>query len=580
MRHTTLVLAVFAVLVAGPLVSPLAVRAQDDRSTVEPAAQEVAPSPLPGVFGEVLDVRVINLEVVVTDKQGTQVLGLGADDFKLMVDGAEVPVDYFSEIRGGVALEAPAPGAGEAEGLPGVLSVTPGEAVGTSYLVFIDDFFAIKTDRDAVLRSLKDDLPYLKPEDRMAIVAYDGKDLEMLSSWSGLQRPLERAIDNAMGRRSHGLLRLAERKRYDFLTFDGFEFPGDDLQVGTGIFRTELTPEERTYVELVTEQVNRSVAAASATLRSFAKPPGRKVMIILSGGWPFVPADFLLSDASRILFDRGGPYGNNLYRRLVETANVLGYTLYPVDLPGLDRRITDITRAEFSNVPQPGTVETSGFLRESEVHSTLRYLAKETGGQALINSQRMGALERVSDDVESYYWLGFTPQRERDDASHEVEIQLRNPDFIARSRGSFLDSSRQREVSMAVESTLLFGNAAAAGSVDVEVGTPVDAVKRRMEIPIKVSIPLDQVTILPIGDRFATELELRVAVQDEDGQQAPIPVIPWRLAFAEMPPAGAVGTYEAKLLLRRKPHDAVVAVHDPASGRIFATGFGIAPVDR
>ncbi|MCP4201347.1 MAG: VWA domain-containing protein [bacterium] len=580
MRHTTLFLAVFAVLVSGLLASPLAVRAQDDRSTAEPAAQEVAPSPLPGVFGEVLDVRVINLEVVVTDKQETQVLGLGADDFKLMVDGADVPIDYFSEIRGGVALEAPAPGAGEAKGLPGVLSVTPGEAVGTSYLVFIDDFFAIKTDRDAVLRSLKDDLPYLKPEDRMAIVAYDGKDLEMLSSWSGLQRPLERAIDDAMGRRSQGLLRLAERKRYDFLTFDGLEFLSDDLQVGSSIFRTELTPEERTYVELVTEQVNRSVAAASATLRSFAKPPGRKVMIILSGGWPFVPADFLLSDASRILFDRGGPYGNNLYRRLVETANVLGYTLYPVDLPGLDRQITDITRAEFSNVPEPGTVETSGFLREVEVHSTLRYLAKETGGEARINSQRMGALERVSDDVQSYYWLGFTPQRERDDASHEVEIQLRNPDFIARSRGSFLDSSREREVSMAVESTLLFGNAAAAGSVDVEVGTPVDAVKRRMEIPIKVSIPLDQVTILPIGDRFATELELRVAVQDEDGQQAPIPVIPWRLAFAEMPPAGAVGTYETTLLLRRKIHDAVVAVHDPASGRIFATGFGITPVDR
>ncbi|MCH7666591.1 MAG: hypothetical protein IH936_11765 [Acidobacteria bacterium] len=159
-------------------------------------------------------------------------------------------------------------------------------------------------------------------------------------------------------------------------------------------------------------------------------------------------------------------------------------------------------------------------------------------------------------------------------------MKLRNPDFVARARGSFLDSSREREVSMAVESTLLFGNAAAAGNVEVEVGTPVYLAKRRMEVSIKVSIPLDQVTILPVAGGFAAQLELRVAVQDESGQQSPIPVIPWNLSLAKMPPPGAIGTYETRLLLRRKPHDAVVAVHDPASGRIFSTGFEIVPVDR
>ncbi len=38
--------------------------------------------------------------------------------------------------------------------------------------------------------------------------------------------------------------------------------------------------------------------------------------------------------------------------------------------------------------------------------------------------------------------------------------------------------------------------------------------------------------------------------------------------------------HNAKLLLRNKKHDAVVALHDPASGRIFTTGFGIASIDR
>src|SRR5215212_6056631 len=72
-----------------------------------PAAQQPAPAgpaaadTVPLVFGEVLDVRVVNVEVVVTDKQGERVRGLGSKDFRLEVDGKEVPIDYFSEIVGG-----------------------------------------------------------------------------------------------------------------------------------------------------------------------------------------------------------------------------------------------------------------------------------------------------------------------------------------------------------------------------------------------------------------------------------------------------------------------------------------------
>ncbi|MFQ5525364.1 MAG: VWA domain-containing protein [Thermoanaerobaculia bacterium] len=570
---------IFSLVIATALLVNLAslpASAQKDRSRSSVAASDspTAPSPsaLPGVFGEVLDVRVINIEVMVTDKRGTPILGLGAEDFELVVDGEPVEVDYFSEIRGGVALQT------EGEPTPLVPSVAPGERVGTSYLLFIDEFFGLKPDRNTVLRSLKDDLAFLRPEDRMAVVAYDGEDLEMLSTWSQSQRALERVLNDAMLRPAQGLQRVVERKRYDFSTVQELEdLFGDLLDAErASAFATQLNPEERAYVQLVTEQVNRSVAAASATLRSFAKPPGRKVMILLSGGWPFIPADFLVSDVSRILFEKEGPYGANLYSRLVETANLLGYTLYPVDLPGLEGGAID---AETSGLPEPNASFNRTFLREREVQATLSYLAKETGGRALINSRRVGALESVSDDIESYYWLGFSPERARDDESHEVSVRLKNPDFRARSRGSFLDSSRETEVSMAVESTLLFGNAPAAGSLNVEVGPPVKAGKRRMEVPIRVAVPLSQVTVLPTAGSFGTQLELRVAVQDESGQQAPIPVIPLSLSFPTMPPEGAEGTYETRLLLRNRSHEAVVAIHDPASGRIFTTGFDIAPVD-
>jgi len=59
-------------------------------------------------FADVIDARVVNVEVVVTDEQGRRVHGLTAADFELLVDGRPVPLDYFSEIREGRAVASPA----------------------------------------------------------------------------------------------------------------------------------------------------------------------------------------------------------------------------------------------------------------------------------------------------------------------------------------------------------------------------------------------------------------------------------------------------------------------------------------
>lgn len=56
---------------------------------------------LPGSFGEAIDVRVVNVEAVVTDSRGDRVRGLTAGDFRLKVDGKEAPIEFFTEIASG-----------------------------------------------------------------------------------------------------------------------------------------------------------------------------------------------------------------------------------------------------------------------------------------------------------------------------------------------------------------------------------------------------------------------------------------------------------------------------------------------
>ncbi len=537
------------------------------------AAAQEAPSPLPGVFGEVLDVRVVNLEAVVTDKDGVPILGLRAEDFRLVVDGEEVPIDYFTEVRGGVAVT---PVEGEKPGVtPGVPALAPGDPVGTSYLLFIDDFFAVGVDRDRVLDGLIEDLPLLKPEDRMAVVAFDGKDLEMLSTWSDSHESLRRVLKRAKERPARGLQRQAERRQFRIPEELAVQsLIGGPVIDTRGPFRTQLDPLERSYVQRLSEQLDKTVAAAAATLRSFAQPPGRKVMLLLSGGWPYLPTEFLVGDFSRVILDRQGLEGENLYRRLSDTANLLGYTIYPVDVPGFDRELVDVAQ---SVAPSVSAFPSSSLLREQEVHYTLSFLAEETGGRAMINASRGRAFERVVSDTRSYYWLGFSPARAWDDGRHEVELEVRNANYRLRTRTGFLDSSRSREVTMAVESTLLFGNTPTEAGISVQVGEPERKRRGKMEVPISVLIPLERVTFLPAGETWASQLELRVAVRDDEGRRAEVPVVPIVLVSETSPSAGQVGRYETKLLLRREQHHAVVAVYDAASGRILSSSLTIAP---
>jgi VWFA-related protein len=541
------------------------------------AVAQDEPAPFPGLFSEVLDVRVINVEIIVTDRNGTPITGLTPDDFKLFVDDEQIPIDYFTEVRGGVALDEPSTAS-----IAGIPSVAPGEPVGTSYLVFIDDFFSIKRDRNLVLEALEAEAVRMQPEDRMAIVAFDGTDLEMLSSWTSSYTAVERVFEAAMERPALGLHRLVERRQFEVEAGQSLdELVGMSEEIIANpfserpLFARRLEPQEKAYLSRLSQQINRSVAAATATLRSFAMPPGRKVMILLSGGWPFIPADYIVGDVTRALFGEEGPYGRNLYGRLAETANLLGYTLYPVDVPGLDREFEG--SAEFARLPRATGSFDRGFVREDSVQATLRYLASETGGQALINSEREDVFPAVVADTRSYYWLGFSPVRGRDDESHDLRVELSSPEFRSRVRSGFLDSSAATEVNMAVESTLLFGNAEASTSLSVAVGAPEPAQSRRMEVPLRISFDLDEITFLPLGEEYIAQLELRIAVLDSKGQQAPIPIIPMALRVPELPEPGSRGTYDTRLLLRRLPHEAVAAIHDPASGRILTTGFAIAP---
>ncbi len=519
-------------------------------------------------FGETVDVRVVNVEVVVTDRRGEIITGLGPEDFELQIDGEPVDIQYFSEINGGRAQNVAEESTGSA--IAEVPAVGPGGRVGTSYLVFIDELFSENVDRRRVLDQLALQTAQLGPEDRMAIVAYDGSELTMLTSWTQSERDLEKALREARDRRSSGLQRAAELRQARSI------LPDTDGPLGSDI-QTNLSLEERAYVERLEDQLERVSAAAAATLRGFANPPGRKVFVLLAGGWPWDPVEFIVNDISRPVVEAEIDRGEELYGAIVDTANLLGYTVYAVDVAGV--QFTGLIGADFERTG----AATDGFLRETGVHQSLQFISDETGGRALLDGRGRTAFEAVVADTRSFYWLGFTPTWQGDDSRHDVKVVMKTKGYRARARENYADFSRQTQVTTAVESALHFGTPPSEVPLLVQVGRPETKGRRKMIVPLAMAIPLDALVLLPSGTNpakpsWTANLELRVAVLDADGATGEeIPVIPLSFEMPDRPAGGSYYRWATRLLMRRKPHDVVVAVYDLAGGALLSTALEVTP---
>jgi VWFA-related protein len=279
--------------------------------------------------------------------------------------------------------------------------------------VFIDDSFSIAAQRNVVLARLQRSLR-LGSEDRMAVVSFDGRRLSLLSDWTGDAEALRRTLEQAQGRRSWGVAKVAAPRTSAFGEMD---------------LRT-------------LEETADATAAASAAMRGLTPPPGRKVLLLLSGGWPTVSA----LNEQGIRSDQLPSVGDDerfekMFEPLTGTANLLGYTVYPVDVPGVESTGPDAS--DFR--PSGGGLSSA---RELSVQANLEYIARQTGGVAMVNSTRLEAFDRVERDVRSYYSMGFSPEWRSDGRHHQIRVEVRRPGLKVRARDGFTDLSPRMEASL------------------------------------------------------------------------------------------------------------------------------------
>ena len=552
------------------------------------AAQEVvAQSPGELVFGEEVEVRVVNLEVVVEDRRGARTGGLGSEDFRLFVDGEEVDIEYFTEVSEKRAVRV-----AEGETPP---AVGENETVATNYVLFVDDDHTHVTFRRPVLLGFDQRLVELPEQDRVAVVVQSRHRLEILSPFTTDREATRRAIAELdKGGRYGGYLRSGRRRgraasraapsergesmssreggsvmvaqsqddpslpvliedepagQISFQAFPAYlpdRIAGalgslNSRALGVGAFSESVA-----LTAMLEQELRFSVNAVISTMRALDVPEGRKVLLLLAGNWP--TGDFRpYGEGAAFSSDR------DLMDGLIDTANLLGYTVYPMD--------------QQSSRPN------------MRLWQNLRYMARDTGGRAFMAGSNVAALGVVNDDTSNYYWLGFAPRYRRDDRAHDIRVEVLRPGLRVRSRRGYVDLSRRSEADMEAQRALLFPEEAEseAGPLRVDVGEPARVNRRTMSVPVTVYLPVGRFPALRYDGRFVQELQLRFATVDRLGRQAEIPLIPLALGGPSQPSPGDVVAYRTFLSMRRKPHELVVTVHDPLSQLTSAARMPLAP---
>lgn len=554
--HRIRILCRLAVPILGLLLATAAIA----QETAPPAAEESLPQ---SIYFDAVEVNVVNVEVYVTDKQGKRVTGLTKDDFELLQDNRPVRITNFYAVEEGkvtgpelpaAIAELPVP---ERPPLPEEIEAATPEDQRLHLVVYVDNFNLRPQNRNRVFRSLREFLTTkLRPGDRAMLVSYD-RSLHVRRGFSSDPLTIASALFEMEKASAFGT--HADNERRDALN------EVDDLRDSmTAVTRA------RQYAESVMNDLEFSIRALKEMVGVLAGLPGRKAILYVSDGLPLVAGEDVFyaieqkfKDRSMAILESRTFDASRRFQELTNQANASRVTFYTLDAAGL-RTATSISAAERDPFAS-GLVDSIHF---SNIQQPLQMLADATGGRAIINTNDpTPALNRIAEDFQTYYSLGYSPGQEGSGRYHKITVRLRNKTkgLEVRHREGYRDKPVYARLADGVQSALFFGVAHNPLDLVVKTDQQVPRNDGNYMVSIAVLIPIGNLVMIPEGDREVARVRLFVGAMDERGdtsevQEVPVPIsVP--LAEAESAKKQHF-TYTMPLMMRPGPHKLAIGLRD------------------
>ena len=533
------------------------------------AAQTPQPQPELPKLTETIDVRVINVDVVVTDKKGKPITGLTKDDFELFENGVPKAISNFYEVEGPKALNiAIAPGGTVT---PAVQKEEIPENLRRRVIFYIDNLSLMPFNRNRVFKEMKDFAKNtLRPGDE-AMIATFNRSMKIRMPFTRDASAIQTTLDTIAGESAMGVSNKSEARDVQKRIQDAQNYD-------------EALSTARTYAESVNHDLRQSVDSLTGLMTTLAGVEGKKILVLTTEGFQMQPGRemfYLIDEVGR---EKGWQAGSTLLegmsfdagsqiQSVAKTANANGITMYAIHAGGLGAANEGML-AEMDR-PTPYTVTQAAVSNSTE---SLQLIAEMTGGLASINTNNFAqAFRNIQRDLESYYSIGYRAGTQRVDRQRNLDVRIKNKNYIVRNRQTFVEKSTFAEMNDRVIANLLYKTKANELSILVKVGSPVRA-DDLFKVPVEIQIPMESLTLLPQGESYMGGFSVYVAVANKDGDMSDVA----RQSHQVRVPSSDYGkikgkyyTYSLDLLMEPGPGKISVGVVDDVSN---TTGFDRVPV--
>jgi VWFA-related protein len=353
--------------------------------------------------------RLIQVSVVVHDRNGKPVSDLTAADFTLFENGKEQPIQVFSIETDRVTPTnlttlAPNEFSNRLDGRAGGgVSVILFDRLNTS---FEDQ----KQARDQILKFLAQ----ARPTDRIALYVLESDVVNVLHDFTSDASRLVRVLQRYLGVTSTELA-ASDTTLPDFARTGN---AAEDAETEAWLTQA-MQAVSNHYLRRRAELTGDALEALANHLASIR---GRKNLIWVSSGFPLVIQEPL-----------SGPQAQtraiNRATRAINNANV---AVYPVDARGLI--------GAFTTNPGSATPVFSTLGNTRPNIDTMQAIAEATGGRAFFNTNAIGdAARRAMDDSRVSYVLGYYPTLAKwDGRFQEINVKVTRSGLDVRHRKGYL----------------------------------------------------------------------------------------------------------------------------------------------
>lgn len=353
----------------------------------------------------------VQVDAIVTDRQGRPATGLEQADFEILQDGKPREISSFQFVE---AVRAAGPRRDTGPVPPRELSRAE---VRRTVAIVVDDLGISFASMNYVRESLKKFVEKNLAEGDIAAIVRTG---------GGPGASQEFTADRAR------LAAIAERLRWNPIGRSGTApFAAlDDQSADVEEMAAAMSQEQEEYFALG------SIGALQSIVAGLAEMPGRKSIILFSEGLTIVSPD---QGATRVTRGLEG---------FIDSANRAAVSIYTVDPRGL--QTAGFTAADGGNPGRRSTTGAAALERRRQANRdsqmSLQYIARETGGLYFQDDNDLArGLDRALADQQSYYLLAFRPADNYFDGRfHRITVRVKKPGFNVRSRGGFLGTEEKK----------------------------------------------------------------------------------------------------------------------------------------